>query len=77
MQAFERLIKPAVEGVDNVLSSALQISTLERVIVTSSVGAVVGSIDKIAARHLHTEADWNEAATEHYHPYNRSSLPSY
>lgn len=70
VQALERLIKPAVYGVENVLLSALEIATLEKVIVTSSVAAVAG---KPAAPmgYTYTEADWNEVATDTYLPYNR------
>ena len=72
MQAVERLIKPAVKGVENVLMSALYTDTLEKVVVTSSVAAVAGSLEKMPANYLYSEADWNEVATEAYLPYNRS-----
>ena len=74
MQAYERLIKPAVEGVENVLLSALTIPTLEKVIVTSSVAAVAGFKEKMPPDYLYSEADWNEVATETYLPYNRSAI---
>ena len=74
LQAYERLIRPAVTGVENVLASALTVPTLEKVVLTSSLAAVVGDTQKFASQYLHTESDWNEVATEIYHPYNRSSL---
>ncbi len=70
-QAEERLIKPAVQGLENVLMSALFTETLEKVVVTSSVAAVAGSIEKMPPKYLYSEADWNEVATDTYLPYNR------
>lgn len=76
LQANELLIKPAVFGVENVLTSALDTPSLEKVVVTSSVGAVVGSKKKLSQHHLHDEADWNEEAAEDFQPYSRSALLS-
>lgn len=75
LQANELLIKPAVFGVENVLESALTTPTLEKVVVTSSVGAIVGSKKKLSQHHLHNEADWNEEAAEDYQPYSRYVHP--
>ena len=70
MQALEQLIKPAVYGVENVLSSALAIETIEKVVLTSSIAAVAGKLN--APRdHIYSEADWCEIATDTYLPYNR------
>ena len=55
--------------------SALYTDTLEKVVVTSSVAAVAGSIEKMPAGYLYSEADWNEVATETYLPYNRYDIP--
>lgn len=76
MQAEERLIQPAVKGVENVLMSALYTETLEKVVVTSSVAAVAGSQERMPRDYLYSEADWNEVATETYLPYNRSDISS-
>merc|ERR1711907_164868 len=43
-EEFEHIIKPAIEGTRRVLSAAAQSSSVERVVVTSSVAAVVGSL---------------------------------
>ena len=74
MQAYERLIRPALEGVENVLTTALSISSLEKVVLTSSVAAVAGSKTKLPADYVYSEADWNFVATDTYLPYNRSAL---
>ena len=74
MQAYERLIRPALEGVENVLTTALSISSLEKVVLTSSVAAVAGSKTKLPADYVYSEADWNYVATDTYLPYNRSAL---
>ena len=70
MQALEQLIKPAVYGVENVLSSALAIETIEKVVLTSSIAAVAGKLNA-ACDHIYSEADWCEIATDTYLPYNR------
>lgn len=72
LQAYERLIRPAVYGVENVLTSALETPTLEKVVLTSSVAAVAGKKGTVPPGFHYTEADWNEVATETYLPYNRS-----
>ena len=70
MQALEQLIKPTVYGVENVLLSALGIETMEKVVLTSSMTAVLWNLD--AARdYIYSEADWCEIATDTYLPYNR------
>ena len=71
LQANELLIKPAVFGVENVLTSALATPSLEKVVVTSSVGAVIGSKKKLSQHHMHDEADWNDDAAEDFQPYSR------
>ena len=61
-------------GVENVLTSALYTETLEKVVVTSSLAAVVGSRESKIAGYLYSEADWNEVATETNLPYLRFDL---
>ena len=68
------LIKPAVEGVENVLMSALNNETLEKVVVTSSIAAVVGRYVPMPPGYLYSEADWNEITTKSYLPYNRYQI---
>lgn len=77
IQGYERLIKPALAGVENVLTTALSISSLEKVVLTSSVAAVAGSKTKMPPGHRYSEADWNSVATETYLPYNRSAPASF
>lgn len=44
---------------------------MKRVVMTSSVGAVVGDHWERGAHHVYTEDDWNQTATETFLPYHR------
>ena len=65
------LIGPAVAGVRNVLGAAGAAGSVERVVMTSSVGAVAGDHWERGPGHVFTEADWNQSATETFLPYHR------
>lgn len=54
----EELIKPAVEGTQNVLRAAIAAKSVKRVVMTSSVAAVY--IGTKPADHWYTEADWSD-----------------
>jgi nucleoside-diphosphate-sugar epimerase len=71
VQEFETVIRPAVSGVENVLSAVDRTPGVERVVMTSSVGAVVGDHWERGPHHTYTEADWNQTATETFLPYHR------
>ena len=60
------IVDPAVQGTRNVLEAVRRAGTVERVVVTSSVAAVV---DETFPDRLHTEAHWNESATLAESPY--------
>lgn len=70
-QEREKLINPAITGVENALNAATKSGTVKRVVLTSSVAAVVGDNWERGANHVFTEADWNLTATDTYLPYHR------
>ena len=70
-QEEEYLLRPAVRGVENVLNAASAAGSVERVVMTSSVGAVVGDHWERGRDHVFTEADWNQSATSTFLPYHR------
>jgi nucleoside-diphosphate-sugar epimerase len=65
------LLVPAVKGVEHVLAAADAAGSVQRVVMTSSVGAVVGDHWERGRRHVFTEADWNTTATATFLPYHR------
>jgi len=67
----ELVIGPAVAGVENVLAAASRAGGVRRVVMTSSVAAVVGDHCERGRGHVFTEADWNLTATETRLPYHR------
>ena len=71
VQEYETVIRPAVSGVENVFRAVDESPSVERVVMTSSVGAVVGHHWERGRDHVYTEADWNQTATETFLPYHR------
>ena len=65
------LIRPAVSGVENVLRAVNEAPSVERVVLTSSVAAIVGDHWEQGRDHVYTEADWNRSATQSFLPYHR------
>ena len=72
--AQKELIDPAVNGTENVLNSAKEVSTVKRVIVTSSCAAIyTDAIDSVnAPGGKLTEEIWNSTASLEYQPYSYS-----
>jgi len=68
-QEEELLIKPAVQGTENVLASVNATPTVERVVVTSSTAAVFTDGTERGRDHVFTENDWNLIATSSRFPY--------
>jgi len=66
-----QLIRPAVEGTTNVLESVNRAESVTRVVLTSSVVAVMDSLVKDREK-TYTEEDWNETATLKDDPYSLS-----
>ena len=65
------MIRPAVAGVESVLAAVAKAGAVRRVVMTSSVAAVVGDHWERGRHHVFTEADWNLTATEAHLPYHR------
>ena len=70
----KELIEPAVKGTENVLNSANEISSVKRVVITSSCAAIyTDAIDTVNAPGGRlTEAVWNTTASLDYQPYSYS-----
>lgn len=70
-QVQERLVGPAVSGVESVLSSISRVGadTVERVVMTSSIVAAIGDNWENGRDHVITEADWNTSASASFLPY--------
>jgi dihydroflavonol-4-reductase len=68
------LVKPALEGTRNVLNSASEQSTVNRVVLTSSVAAIYS--DGIDVEHrpdgIITEEQWNDSSSTKREPYSYS-----
>ena len=65
------LIDPAVKGTENVLESATKVSSVKRVVITSSCAAIcTDSADvEFAKSDKLTEEDWNQTASLTHQPY--------
>jgi len=70
----KELIEPAVKGTENVLNSAKEVSSVKRVVVTSSCAAIyTDAIDTVnAPGGKLTEEVWNKTASLDYQPYSYS-----
>ncbi|MBK9291020.1 MAG: aldehyde reductase [Bacteroidetes bacterium] len=68
------LIEPAVKGTENVLRSVNRCETVRRVVLTSSVAAIIG--DAVECRQYPdgkaTEAHWNTTSSLKHQPYSYS-----
>lgn len=69
--SHSQLIEPALKGTQNVLETANEIETVKRIVLTSSIVAVVGDhIDiKKTKDNILTEEYWNFSSTEKHQPY--------
>ncbi|TNE54771.1 MAG: NAD-dependent epimerase/dehydratase family protein [Bacteroidetes bacterium] len=70
----KELIEPAEQGTENVLKSAKEVSSVKRVVVTSSCAAIyTDAIDTVRAPGGQlTEEVWNTTASLEYQPYSYS-----
>ena len=73
-KARELLIEPAVRGVENVLAAVDATPSVEAVVVTGSVAALMGNCHERGRSYVYTETDWCETASEHWLPYNASKV---
>lgn len=58
-EAYAKMIDPAIEGVENVISSVERMG-LKTVVYTSSMAAIQGDAWEREREHVYTERDWNE-----------------
>ncbi len=72
--AQKDLIDPAVKGTENVLHTASQVSSVKRVVITSSCAAMyTDATDTLKEpKGMLTEESWNKTASLHYQPYSYS-----
>lgn len=70
----EDLIRPAKDGTKNVLESTKRISTVKRVVLTSSVAAIYGDNADIGLtpEGVFTEKEWNTTSSAEHQPYSYS-----
>lgn len=70
------LLQPALRGTENVLGSANRTSSVERVVLTSSVVAIYGDAADMADAGLDafTEKHWNTTSSLSHQPYSYSKL---
>lgn len=68
-QEEELLIKPAVQGTENVLACVNATPSVERVVLTSSTAAIFTDGTERGRGHVFTENDWNIVATTTKFPY--------
>ncbi|EKF73140.1 NAD-dependent epimerase/dehydratase family protein [Alcanivorax hongdengensis A-11-3] len=72
--AYEALVRPAVEGTRHVLEAAKRCPTLKRVVLTSSVASVYGDNAEMKGKTAFTEADWNTTSSVDHNPYQYSKV---
>ncbi|MCC5932214.1 MAG: aldehyde reductase [Cyclobacteriaceae bacterium] len=72
----QQLIQPAVEGTRNVLESVNRISSVKRVVLTSSVVSIYGDAIDLERNNKDkfNEQDWNVTSTPSHQPYNYSKV---
>ncbi|MFC9473006.1 NAD-dependent epimerase/dehydratase family protein [Nocardia sp. NPDC056952] len=70
--AEEQLVRPALEGTRNVLSSVNAAESVKRVVLTSSVAAIYGDNADMVGRGSFTDTDWNSTSTVDHQPYSYS-----
>lgn len=68
---MQQLIKPAKEGTQNVLDTATRMPLVRRVVVTSSVAAIMGDAKEGGAlpNKTFTDKHWNTSSTVNHRPY--------
>ncbi len=72
----EQLVKPAVEGTRNVLAAANRVSSVKRVVLTSSVASIYGDAAdaELIDGPCFTEAHWNTTSSLTHQPYSFSKV---
>jgi nucleoside-diphosphate-sugar epimerase len=72
--AYEDLVKPALEGTRNVLGSVNRTESVKRVVLTSSVVAMYGDNADIQPGTPVNEQCWNDTSSEEHQPYSYSKM---
>ena len=72
--ANEELIKPALNGTENVITCANQIDSVSRIVITSSCAAMYTDAKELIdyKNGEVNESIWNKTASKHYNPYSYS-----
>ncbi|MBU42213.1 MAG: diaminohydroxyphosphoribosylaminopyrimidine deaminase [Spirochaetaceae bacterium] len=72
--AQKQLIDPALQGTRNVLNSVNATNSVQRVVLTSSVAAIMGdNVDALEkANNTMDESDWNSSSSLSHQPYSYS-----
>lgn len=73
-QVEEEVIRPAVEGVENVVGAIERSGTVDTLVYTGSLSAVHGDNWERGADHVYTEEDWDEVASVSKFPYAFSKV---
>ncbi|AHH18473.1 NAD dependent epimerase/dehydratase family protein [Nocardia nova SH22a] len=68
----EQLVRPALEGTRNVLSSVNRTDSVKRVVLTSSVAAIYGDNADMGDKECFTDTDWNSTSTGEHQEYSYS-----
>ena len=74
--AVNEIIKPAINGTQNVLNAATSSATVKKVVLTSSVAAVYGDNIEMQEKGIRefTEDDFNDTSSETHQPYSYSKV---
>lgn len=74
--AQDALIRPAVEGTENVLKSCNAVQSVRRVVLTSSVASIYGDAVEVLQTPggVFTEQLWNNTSSEKHQPYSYSKV---
>lgn len=74
--AYEALVRPAVEGTRNVLEAANRCTSVQRVVLTSSVASVFGDNTDLqkSGKQAFDENDWNTTSSVDHNPYQFSKV---
>jgi nucleoside-diphosphate-sugar epimerase len=68
------LVDPALKGTENVLSSVNKVSTVRRVVLTSSVAAIYGDAMDLGTATKFDESFWNTTSSVKHQPYSFSKV---